>query len=154
MQCVSLSTGWRPIGLRFLDLVSHSGLHTHAASVLEPLRARAGCSGLELGLRAAVPLLAGPLTERPGRGQSRAGRRAGTMLSADGPQIVQLDLGQGGLQGAPFKRTWSFSVQSRQLTDESEANLVDSDCLAVFKHGFSLSLTVGDPGSVFWEPST
>lgn len=87
-------------------------------------------------------------------GRAELGAEQGPCSLPTAPQIVQLDLGQGGLQGAPFKRTWSFSVQSRQLTDESEANLVDSDCLAVFKHGFSLSLTVGDPGPVFWEPST
>lgn len=52
------------------------------------------------------------------------------------------------------EKSLSFSVQSRQLMDEPEANSVDSGCFAVFKHGFSLLLTVGDPGPVVWELST
>lgn len=46
------------------------------------------------------------------------------------------------------ERSLSFSVQNRQLADESEANLVDSGSFAVFKHGFSLLLTVGDLGQL------
>lgn len=87
-------------------------------------------------------------------GRAEPGAERGACSLPKAPQIAQLDLGQGGLQGALFKRTWSFSVQSCQLADESEANSVDSDCLAVFKHSFSLLLTVGDPGPVLWEPST